>query len=293
MENKAMLVLDSQSALGEGPLWDHKKKILYWVDIIGAKLHIHDPEKNDNHTIQFDQFISTVVPEQPGQLILAMQHGLYRYNIALNRLTKICNPEEDKVSNRFNDGKCDSKGRFWAGTMDLDGKKDCGSLYRFDTDGRITKVLSPVSISNGIAWSPDKKFMYFIDTPTNKVSTYNYEETTGNISYHGTGAEIPVEMGSPDGMTIDAEGMIWVAHWGGAMVSRWDPYSSKLLDTIQIAAKNVTSCTFGGENLDELFITTARDGLNEDDLAAYPQSGGLFKVKASVKGLPANHYGSQ
>lgn len=288
-----VLVLDSQSALGEGPHWDHQQNILYWVDIIGEKLHMYDPEKGGNQTVQFDQFIGAVVPERPGQLMLAMQHGLYRYNISQDCLTKVCDPEEDKKNNRFNDGKCDSKGRFWAGTMDLDGTEDCGSLYRLDTDGRITKVLSPVSISNGIAWSPDKKFMYFIDTPTNKVSTYNYEESTGNISYLGTGAEIPVELGSPDGMTIDEDGMIWVAHWGGAMISRWNPYNGNLLDTIQVPAKNVTSCTFGGENLDELFITTARHGLSEDDLATYPQSGGLFKVKVGIKGLPANYYGSQ
>ena len=292
MENKVTLVLDSKSALGEGPHWDHEQNILYWVDILGKKVHIYDPRKNGNRTIQFDQFIGAAVPGQTGQLILAMQNGLYRYNIGSNQLTKLGDPEQDKINNRFNDGKCDAMGRFWIGTMDLAGKKDCGSLYRFDVDGKITKVLSPVSISNGIAWSPDKKFMYFIDTPTQKVATYHYEESTGNISYDGTAAEIPKEMGSPDGMTIDEEGMIWVAHWGGAMVSRWNPCNGSLLDTIKIPAKNVTSCTFGGELLDELFITTARNGLSEEDLAAYPQSGGLFKVKPGVKGLPANHYGN-
>lgn len=293
MENKVMLVLDSQSVLGEGPHWDYERNRLYWVDIIAKRLHIYNPKKNDNQTIQFDQFIGAAVPEQSGELLLAMQNGLYRYNIDADQLTKIGDPEENKANNRFNDGKCDSAGRFWVGTMDLDGKANCGSLYRCDTDGKITKVLSPVSISNGIAWSPDNKFMYFIDTPTNKVSTYHYEESTGDISYYGTGAEIPKEMGSPDGMTIDKEGMIWVAHWGGAMISRWNPRNGNLLETIKIPAKNVTSCTFGGENLDELFITTARNGLSKDDLAAYPQSGGLFKVKLGIQGLPANYYGRQ
>lgn len=291
MENKVTLVLDSKSALGEGPHWDHKQNRLYWVDIIGKNLHIYNPKKNDNHTIQLDQFIGAAVPEQSGEFLLAMKNGVYRYNTGTNQLTKLHDPEEDKINNRFNDGKCDSMGRFWVGTMDLDGQKDCGSLYRLDVDGKMTKVLSPVSISNGIAWSPDKKFMYFIDTPTRKVSTYHYEESTGNILYFGTGVEIPEAMGSPDGMTIDEEGMIWVAHWGGAMISRWNPHNGKLLKTIKIPAKNVTSCTFGGENLDELFVTTARTGLSEEDLAAYPQSGGLFKVEPGVKGLPANYYG--
>lgn len=293
MENQVTLVLNSQSALGEGPHWDYERNRLYWVDIVGKKLHIYDPKKNNNRTIQFDQFIGAAVPEHSGQFILAMQYGLYRYNDETDELIKIIDPEEDKINNRFNDGKCDSRGRFWVGTMDLDGEKDCGSLYRFDVDGKIAKVVSPVSISNGIAWSPDEKFMYFIDTPTNKVSIYHYEESTGNISYHGIAVRFPAELGHPDGMTIDRDGMIWIAHWGGAMVSRWNPHTGKLLETIKIPAKNVTSCTFGGENLDELFITTARNGLSEADLATYPQSGGLFKVKTGVKGLPANYYGNK
>ena len=293
MKNTVKLILDSQSALGEGPHWDYERNRLYWVDIIGKKFHIYDPKKNDNRTIQFDQFIGAVVPEQSGQFILAMQNGLYRYDSDTDALTKIIDPEEDKINNRFNDGKCDTQGSFWVGTMDLDGEKNRGSLYRLDTEGKIEKVISPVSISNGIAWSPDEKFMYFIDTPTNQVSTYHYEERTGNISYHGTAVQFPTELGYPDGMTIDSEGMLWIAHWGGAMVSRWNPHNGKLLETINIPAKNVTSCTFGGENLSELFVTTARNGLSEAELTAFPQSGGLFKVKMSVKGIPANYYGNK
>lgn len=134
--------------------------------------------------------------------------------------------------------------------------------------------------------------MYYIDTPTGEVVTFSYDKASGDITYKQTAVKIPSEMGSPDGMTIDQEGMIWVAHWGGSCVTRWDPHVGKQLDEVVVPAKNVTSCIFGGEDLDELYITTARQGMNEEELERYPQSGGLFKVKTKEKGMKGHTYQS-
>lgn len=283
-------VLNIKCTLGEGPHWDHRQQVLYWVDIMEKRFYIYDPLKNKSTIHQFDQFIGSVVPGQDNDLIMAMQNGIYTYDLHTKELRKVADPEAKKPNNRFNDGKCDPSGRYWAGTMSLNGEEGCGSLYRLDTNGEIRTMVSNVSISNGLSWSKDKKHMYFIDTPTRKVAIYKYDDKTGDISFHKYGVNIPSEMGSPDGMTIDNEGMIWVAHWGGSRVTRWNPHSGELLDQVHVPAKNVTSCTFGGENLDELYITTASTGTNEQDAQKYPESGGLFKVKTQVKGVYANHF---
>lgn len=290
MTYQAELVLDIKNTLGEGPHWDHNQKILYWVDILKKRLYQYQQSERKYIYHQFEQYIGSAVPSGSGTMIMAMQNGIYEYELETRKLTKITDPEEDKENNRFNDGKCDPAGRFWAGTMDLDAKKGSGTLYRLDRNGNIDPMVSQVSISNGLAWSPDKKYMYFIDTPTNQVAIYHYEDQTGDISFYKVGVKIPTEMGSPDGMTIDNEGMIWVALWGGAKVTRWNPFSGELLEEVHVPAINVTSCTFGGENLDELYITTANTDMSKGDLERYPNAGGLFMVKTNAKGMTANRY---
>lgn len=290
MAYQAELVVDEKATLGEGPHWDGQKNVLYWVDIIGQKLHQYDPKRNENRTFQLDQYIGAAVPAENGQIIVGLQNGLYRFDLQSERLALIEDPEIDLPHNRFNDGKCDSLGRLYIGTMDLNAEKGKGSLYRLDLSGQIKKMLSPVTISNGLAWSPDEKYMYYIDTPTGEVSTFSYDKQSGDIVYKQTAVKIPKGMGSPDGMTIDQEGMIWVAHWGGSRVTRWNPHEGKQLDEVSVPAPNVTSCTFGGEHLDELYITTARQGLSEEELASNPKAGGLFKVKTKEKGMVAQIY---
>ncbi|WP_332633391.1 SMP-30/gluconolactonase/LRE family protein [Halalkalibacter flavus] len=287
MSYQVEIAVPAKATLGEGPHWDHENERLYWVDILEKKLHIYEPQKSENRTITFEQYIGAVVGSKSGDLLLAMKNGIYRYNIQSGQLTFLTNPEGELPNNRFNDGKCDPAGRFWAGTMSLEEETHAGSLYRFQPSGDIKKVISPVTISNGLAWSPDHKYMYYIDTPTHEVQMYNYNKETGDISHAKTAVTIPDGNGYPDGMTIDQEGMIWVAHWGGSKVTRWNPHSGNLLDEIAVPAKNVTSCTFGGKNLDELYITTARKGMVESDFHSYPDSGHLFKVKTNVKGIPA------
>lgn len=285
------LVLDIQAALGEGPHWDEQVGVLYWIDIQGKKLHAYDPSNGENRTIQFDQMIGAAVPSEDDKFILAMENGIYEYDMKKDDLTLIINPEADLENNRFNDAKCDPSGRLWAGTMAMNGQLGQGNLYRLDQNKELTKMVSDVSISNGLAWSPDHKYMYYIDTPTSEVVAYDYDDETGNISNKKTVIKFTSEMGSPDGMTIDREGMLWIAHWGGSRVSRWNPQNGELLEEIKVPAQNVTSCAFGGKDLDELYITTARVGTSEEQLERFPHAGGLFKVKTKVQGMVGQRFG--
>lgn len=289
-EEKVKLVLDTASGLGEGAIWNYKTGELLWVDITGEILNFYNPELGNNKEMLTGQMIGTVVPAESGSLIVALEQGIYRLFPETGAKEKIVDPEEDIPGNRFNDGKCDPAGRFWAGTMSLEGKKGAGALYRLDPDGSIHTMIQDVSISNGIVWSPDATKMYYIDTPTGKVMAYDYDNETGNIENPRVAVEVPSKMGAPDGMTIDAGGNIWVALWGGSAVGCWDPESGELLRTIDVPAKNVTSCAFGGKDLQTLYITTARQGTGEKELAQFPHAGGLFMVRPGAEGMKAFFY---
>ncbi|MCA0984183.1 SMP-30/gluconolactonase/LRE family protein [Halobacillus yeomjeoni] len=278
------LVINSKSRLGESPSWDAEKELLYWVDIQGKKIHRYDPMKHENHTVELDQSPGTIVPREEGEVVLALENGFYFYNWISEHLDPIDDPEEHLPNNRFNDGKCDPAGRFWAGTTDEDGIEPNGALYCLDTYLNVEEKVSGVRTSNGLAWSNDFSSMYFIDTPTQQVVRYSYNIETGEITDPEVILSFNKEEGIPDGMTIDEEGMLWIAHWGGAKVSRWDPMNGEKIEEIHVPAVNVTSCVFGGKHRDELFITTARVGTSNEDLEKYPHAGGLFKVKTKVKG---------
>jgi sugar lactone lactonase YvrE len=288
---KIELLVDSKSLVGEGPFWDGSKNLLYWVDIKGSKLHIYNSLLCTNETIQFLQHVCAVVKCSDGELLLAMQHGLYFFNLESKKLTLINNPESDILENRFNDAKCDAAGRFYAGTMDNNELGDTvGSLYCLNNDLSVKKILDHITISNGLAWSLDNKTMYFIDTPTMVVSAFDYKIETGELSNRRTVVRIPEGEGSPDGMTIDCEGMLWVAQWGGWKVSRWNPENGVRMMTIDVPASKVSSCAFGGDNMDELYITTARIMLSAEELLKQPHAGGLFRVKVGIKGMQSHQF---
>ncbi|MFC7061443.1 SMP-30/gluconolactonase/LRE family protein [Halobacillus seohaensis] len=278
------LVIDSQSTLGEGPCWDHERGILYFVDILEKKIIQFNPQTEKVQSIDVDNFVGAVAVREKGGLVVALQKGMYFLDWQKEELTPIVDPENHLPMNRFNDGKCDPAGRFWAGTMDLSEENVTGSLYCLDEQLQITEKIKEVGISNGLAWSPDYSYMYFIDTPTGKVMRYNYELSTGEIKQPEVIIQFQEDMGHPDGMTIDEEGMLWIAHFDGHGISRWNPLTGNRLQFIPIPAANVTSCTFGGNNLDELYVTTARKDTSEEDLLRYPHAGGVFKVKAGVRG---------
>jgi sugar lactone lactonase YvrE len=285
------LLLEARAHLGESPAWDAATNRLYWVDIHAGDLHIFQPLDNTDISINLGEPVGCVAPSQSGDLVVALRNGLATFNLATHKLTHLVNPERHIPGNRFNDGKCDPAGRFVAGTMDDAEKKASGALYIYFPDGKLKTLLSGVRISNGLTWSPDHRTFYHIDTPTRQVTAFDHDLATGDIANPRRVISIPPELGWPDGMTSDAEGMLWVAMWGGAKLTRWKPATGKLMDMIPIPALNVTSCIFGGQHLTDLYITSARKGMSASQLARYPLSGGLFRVKTDIRGLPTYVFG--
>lgn len=288
---QAELLLDAKAALGEGPSWDERNGSLYWVDIEGKVVHTYEVGTKRSSTVSFAQKIGAVVPRGSGGFALVLEDGFYAYDPAGEKLEFLGNPAGRKPNTRFNDGKCDAAGRFWAGTMSMDGTPNQGALYCLETDLTIRTIFENVTCSNGLAWSPDNRTMYYIDSPTGKVMAYDYELTTGEMSSPRVAIEVTEPGTVPDGMACDAEGMIWVALWGGYGIRRWNPHTGELLLKVDVPAEQSTSCAFAGPELDELYITSARVGISEDKLLSQPLAGGLFRYKTDVKGQPTYAFG--
>ncbi|HVN14595.1 MAG TPA: SMP-30/gluconolactonase/LRE family protein, partial [Anaerolineales bacterium] len=207
------------------------------------------------------------------------------------KLSFISALENEPPINRFNDGKCDPAGRFLVGTMDNEEKEPSGSLYSFDGK-TMTRLLTNTRISNGLTWSPDYKTFYYIDTPTHLVQAFDYDLKSGQLANSHVEIRVPESLGWPDGMTSDMDGNLWIAMWGGAQVTKWNPNTGQLLEQIHIPAPHSSSCAFGGRDMNELYITSARKDLSADELAKYPHSGGVFRVKTNVTGMPSFEFGS-
>lgn len=291
MSTTATLLLDTKSTLGEGPIWDVEDARLWWIDIEEGLVHRFDPVTNENATFEVGQRIGTVVRRRRGGLVLAAHHGLIAFDAESGQLCPIADPESDKPTNRFNDGKCDPTGRLWAGTLNFeDESQPLGALYCLDTDGTVSKRLDGVCISNGIVWTSDGETMYFIDSPTRRVDAFDFDRVNGTIANRRTAVALDDGLGYPDGMAIDSEDKIWVALWGGWAVARFDPTTGELLEKIDVPVSQVTACAFGGPRLNDLYITTARRGLAGDSLAKQPAAGGLFHVKVGVHGVLSPRY---
>jgi len=283
MKIEARVELDAKATLGEGPCWDAAGQRLHWVDIERDTLHTYDPRSRENRSINVGQPIGAAVMRRSGGFLLALRDGFFELDPATGGLPHLVRPVTQLSGTRFNDGKCDPAGRFWAGTT---GKNDRCSLYCLDADLTVHLRVEGVSISNGLAWSADERVMYYVDTRTRDVSAFDYDKATGEIGGRRVVIRIPDGMGWPDGMCIDEAGMLWIALWDGAMVGRWNPGNGELLNAIRLPVSRPTSCAFGGENGDELFITSARTGLTEGALANQPLAGGIFKCRPGVRGGP-------
>ncbi|MCS7011321.1 MAG: SMP-30/gluconolactonase/LRE family protein [Anaerolineales bacterium] len=279
------LLLNAGADLGEGPAWDARRGVLYWVDIHLGCLHTFDLASGHDSCQEIGEPIGCVAPTRQGHLLLALRSGIWTLHLLTGTRTLLAVPEHIP-GNRFNDGKCDPAGRFLAGTMDDAEREASGSLYSLSPDGHLQTLLTGLRISNGLTWSPDYRLFYFIDTPTRLVMAYDYDLETGKIANPRPVIHVPEALGWPDGMTSDREGMLWIALWGGAAVTRWNPASGQMLASYLVPALNVTSCIFGGPTLSDLYITSARHGMNPAELERYPLSGGLFRLQTDTQGLP-------
>ncbi len=272
------LILDAKATLGEGPAWDSKTQTLYWLDILEKRIYA-----GTRILAELDDFVGCLAPRRNGNLLVGKRFSFVDLEPATGQVTVLASVSEPS-ENRFNDGKCDPAGRFLAGSMDMNEKDPSGALYSFDGK-QVTRLLNGVTISNGLAWSVDHKTFYYIDTPTREVRAFDYDVANGQIANPRVAFTVPESLGWPDGMTSDTEGNLWIAMWGGAQVTKWNPNTGKLLEQIPVPALHTSSCVFGGRDMNELYITSARKGMSEADLKKYPLAGGLFKVITNVVGM--------
>lgn len=286
MTTNVDLLLDTHALVGEGPLWDEKNQLLYWVDILSSQLYAYDPATGENETWDVGQHVGTVVLRESGGVLLALRDGFAAFELTTSTLTLLADPEVELPDNRFNDGKCDPGGRFWAGTMAYENQTTQGSLYRLDTDMSVHKMVGDIGISNGIVWSLDHTMMYYIDSMAYTVRAFDYDNSNGDIANERVVVQVAREMGLPDGMSIDAEGMLWVAHFGGSCIRRWNPNTGQLISQIDLPTAQITACAFGGPNFDTLYITSAANGYGDADFAREPHAGGLFVTQPGIEGVP-------
>ena len=285
------VVLPYECLLGEGPVWDADNKIISWIDVLNGIKHEFDTKRATHRMIELGVILGSIALTNSGNYLAALKSGLAIVDRITGNKSFLHHPESSISTNRFNDGKCDRAGRFWVGTMSMLEEPGAGNVYMFDEKLTCTKKIESVTISNGLVWSADHKTLYYIDTPTLQVVAYDYDISTGKISNKQVVVNIPQNEGYPDGMTIDKEGMLWIAHWDGSQVARWDPSSGKKIHFINLPVDRVTSCTFGGEHLTDIYITTAKVGLTEKQLSEQPLAGSLFIIRDSeFQGLPSTKF---
>jgi len=278
-------ILEARSRLGEGPIWDSTKKLLYWIDIFNHRVHQFDPVTGENHFFDVGDVPGAIAIAGQDKLTMALRHHLAFLNIETGEVTPILELEKNLPNNRLNDGKCDAQGRFWFGSMSTIEKPEA-SLYRYDIDGSLHVMETGLTISNGLGWSPDEKIFYLTDSPQQKIYAYDFNSVTGNISNRRIFVDLTQESFYPDGLTIDSQGNIWSAMWNGWCVICFNPQGEERL-RIKLPVPLVTSCTFGGENLQTLYITTASVGLSQAEIDKSFYSGDLFAVETDVTGLPS------
>jgi sugar lactone lactonase YvrE len=287
-EPEVLLAANADTA--ESPVWDSRRGGLWWLDIPRGEVHLVDPSTGHDRRWVVGQPVGCLALTRGDGLLLAMREGLRVANDDLAEApVRWLLPGEPK-GNRPNDGRVDSRGRFWIGTMAMDKHANAGSLYRATLDAEppeIVRMLDRVSISNGIDWSPDDSLMYYADSPTRSVDVFDWDPEAGKVSRRRPFVTVSPGEGVPDGLCVDAEGHIWVALWGGGAIRRYRP-DGALDREVRLPVANVTSCAFGGAGLDELFVTTAMSDLSEAQLAAQPLAGAIFRYRPACRGRQPN-----
>jgi len=279
---------NAKSVLGEGPIYNEMENALYWTDIKSNRLYKYDLESKDTDTYTFSKLISSFVFTKENKIIATTKDGFEYLDTKTLSTKKIVNPEENIQENRFNDGKCDKKGRYFAGTMDNNEDEVTGSLYCFDGKN-IEKKEKDLFISNGLGWNNDSSKFYLTDSPTRTIYVYDYSLETSKMSNKKVFVKLDEKDGYPDGLCVDSEDYIWGAHWDGWKITRYTP-DGKIDKVYDLPVPNVSSCCFGGPNLDILFITSAQKGLSPQELQEAPLSGNTFYMQTNTKGQKTNFF---
>ncbi|HXR56213.1 MAG TPA: SMP-30/gluconolactonase/LRE family protein [Casimicrobiaceae bacterium] len=281
-------VLDARASLGECPLWSVDEQALYWIDINAPSLNRFDPASGDNVVMAMPESIGCYAFRQGGGFVVALRSGIWLCDRAGRLERRVVDAPYDTAQYRFNDGRCDPWGRLVVGTMNEKRDHDGATLYRLDRDGALTRLFGGMTITNGLAWSPDGRTMYHGDTPTRRVRAFDYDGATGTPSAARTFAQWSGENERPDGGTTDSRGHYFAAFYGDGRFVELAPDGSHVRDH-PLPASCPTMCAFGGADLRTMFVTTARQKRSADELARFPQSGGIFAKRVDAPGIAESH----
>jgi sugar lactone lactonase YvrE len=284
---EAVLALRADAIVGESPVWSTSENLLYWVDITRGVIHRYNPKNGLDEKFRVPQPVSALALRERGGLVLASRDGFAFFDPLSGELEIINDPEENLPDNRFNDAKCDPQGRFWGGTMsNTHWNEPSGSLYRLDPDLNVTKMRSEVVCSNGMGWSPDGKTMYHTESFRYAIYAFDFDPSTGDISNRRVFATVDQKSGAfPDGLTVDENGFVWSVHNVVGKVVRYSP-EGMIVSEVEVPVPRPCGCTFGGEDHNRLYITTARETLTDETLREIPLCGSVFVVEPGVRGFP-------
>lgn len=280
-------VLGCHNTIGEGPVWRPQEKALYWVDIAGKTINAYTPGTGSHEVFPSGSEVGVFAFREHGGLVIAGSGGFAFWDKESGPSESFCDPESDRPDSRFNDGKVDRAGRFWAGTLTLTGA--VSSLYRLDADLTCHAMESGITISNGTGWSPDNRTMYFVDSLRYVIYAYDFDLNAGEIDNRRNFFVVDESYGIPDGLTVDSEGCIWCAFYAGSRVTRIDP-DGTIMTEVSMPVTKPTSCIFGGDDMKDLYVTSAADGLSEDELKQQPNAGDLFVIHTDVRGIPETDF---
>lgn len=279
-----------EDELGEAPVWDAQNETLLWVDIIERQIHAWEPGSGRHRELRADLSVGAVVPRAAGGAVAAVSQGFAYVDVDRAQIEQFADLGLADSSIRMNDAKCDRHGRFWAGTMSETLAEGAGALYRLDPDGTLTLVVPEVTVSNGLDWSPDDRTMYFIDTLRYGIDAFDFDSGSGSISNRRRLVDIDEREGLADGLTVDADGCIWVALCFGGVVRRYTP-DGRLDRSVRLPVTMTTSCAFGGDGYRTLYITTGRSALGDEERRRQPLAGSVFRTEPGVTGLPSTPFG--
>ena len=288
-ESPFTCALDVKAILGECPVWSAAEQALYWVDINAPSLNRFDPASGRNVAMPMPESIGCFALRERGGYIVALRGGIWLARVDGSLERQVAAAPYDPAHHRFNDGRCDRQGRFWAGYMNEKRDANSAALLRLEADFTLTRVLGDMMISNGLAWSPDGRSMYHADTPTRAIRMFDFDAATGEPTRPRVFARWSGETDRPDGGAVDSAGNYWTAFYRGGKVVQLSPGGTVLAE-YPVPAMCPTMCAFGGPDLRTLYVTSATNQRPADELARYPRSGGIFAMRVEIPGLPEPHF---